>query len=76
MDQAGEIKPGDLLHAAAEPAVVIRSTPGAELPTHNLIVADNHTYFVGSGRVLSHDVLPRGAVRELIPGQFMLTNNR
>jgi hypothetical protein len=74
--KAGEIKAGDLLHSAAEPAVVISSTPGAELPTHNLIVADSHTYFVGASRVLSHDVLPRGAVHELIPGQFMLTNNR
>ncbi|MFO0939396.1 MAG: polymorphic toxin-type HINT domain-containing protein [Pirellulales bacterium] len=74
--KAGEIKAGDLLHSAAEPAVVISSTPGAELPTHNLIVADTHTYFVGASRILSHDVLPRGAVHELIPGQFMLTNNR
>lgn len=74
--KAGEIKTGDLLHAAAEPAVVISSTPGAELPTHNLIVADTHTYFVGASRILSHDVLPRGAVHELIPGQFMLTYNR
>lgn len=74
--KAGEIKTGDLLHAAAEPAVVISSTPGVELPTHNLIVADTHTYFVGASRILSHDVLPRGAVHELIPGQFMLTNNK
>lgn len=74
--KAGEIKTGDLLHAAADPAVVISSTPGAELPTHNLIVADTHTYFVGASRILSHDVLPRGAVHELIPGQFALTNNR
>lgn len=74
--KAGEIKTGDLLHAAADPAVVISSTPGAELPTHNLIVTDTHTYFVGASRILSHDVLPRGAVHELIPGQFVLTNNK
>lgn len=74
--KAGDIQAGELLHSAAEPAVVIGSTPADELPTHNLIVADNHTYFVGTSRILSHDVLPRGAFHELIPGQFMLTNKQ
>lgn len=74
--KAGEIQPGELLHAAAEPAVVMSTTPGAILPTHNLVVADNHTYFVGASRVLSHDVLPRGSAHELVPGQFMLTMGR
>ncbi len=69
--KAGEIKPGDLLHAASEPAVVMSSTSGGVLPTHNLIVADNHTYFVESSQVLSHDVLPRGSVHEVVPGQFV-----
>jgi hypothetical protein len=73
--QAGEIKPGDLLHAAAEPAVVMNTTPSDELPTYNLIVMDTHTYFVGSSRVLSHDVLPRGSVHEVIPGEFKLAAN-
>lgn len=69
--KAGEIKPGELLHATSEPAVVMSTQPGDVLPTHNLIVADTHTYFVGSCRVLSHDVLPRGSAHELVPGQFM-----
>lgn len=68
--KAGQIKRGDLLHTAAEPAVVMKATPSDELPTFNLIVADTHTYFVGTSKILSHDVLPRGAVRELTPGQF------
>lgn len=68
--KAGQIKRGDLLHTAAEPAVVMKATPSEELPTYNLIVADTHTYFVGTSKILSHDVLPRGAVRELTPGQF------
>lgn len=71
--KAGQIKVGDLLHTAAEPAVVLSTTPGAELPTHNLIVADTHNYFVGSSRVLSHDVLPRASVYEKVPGQSLFT---
>lgn len=70
--QAGDIKPGDLLHAAAEPAVVMSTKLDAVLPTYNLIVMDTHTYFVGTSRVLSHDVLPRGSVHELVPGEFAL----
>lgn len=69
--KAGEIEVGDLLHSTAVPAVVMNKRPSDVLPTHNLIVADHHTYFVGSSRVLSHDVLPRGSVRELIPGQYV-----
>lgn len=68
--KAGDLRPGDILHSAAEPAVVIDNSPGDTLPTHNLVVADNHTYFVGSALVLSHDVLPRGPTQENIPGQF------
>lgn len=69
--KAGDIKVGDLLHTAAEPAVVVSSTPGPVLPTHNLIVADTHNYFVGGSRVLSHDVLPRGSILEQVPGQTL-----
>jgi hypothetical protein len=71
--KAGDIKQADLLHAAAEPAVVMDVKPGAKLPTYNLIVADHHSYFVGSSRVLSHDVLPRGSVHERVPGEFMFS---
>jgi hypothetical protein len=47
--------------------------PSDVLPTYNLIVMNTHTYFVGTSRVLSHDVLPRGSVHELIPGEFALS---
>ncbi|MEM8736770.1 MAG: polymorphic toxin-type HINT domain-containing protein, partial [Planctomycetota bacterium] len=73
--KAGEVKVGDLLHSAAEPAVVMGVQKSGVLPTFNLIVADNHTYFVGSSQVLSHDVLPRGSVQEQIPGQFALSKH-
>jgi hypothetical protein len=72
--QAGDIQPGDLLHAAAEPAVVMSTKLSDERPTYNLIVMDTHTYFVGTSRILSHDVLPRGSVHEAIPGEFALAS--
>lgn len=37
-------------------------------PTFNLIVADFHTYFVGAGKVLSHDNSIRKPTAKLIPG--------
>lgn len=71
--KAGDIQPGDLMHSASVPAVVVSVTPDAVLPTHNLIVADTHAYFVGASRVLAHDLLPRTSVHELIPGHFVLS---
>lgn len=49
------------------------SKPSDVLPTYNLIAMDTHTYFVGTSRVLSHDMLSRGSVHELIPGKFALS---
>lgn len=37
-------------------------------PTYNLIVADFHTYFVGDGKVLSHDNSIRKPTSALVPG--------
>ncbi|MFN3191474.1 MAG: polymorphic toxin-type HINT domain-containing protein [Aureliella sp.] len=72
--KAGDIRPGDLLHSAAEPAVVMKTTPSQVLPTHNLVVDDFHTYFVGKSRVLSHDVLPRIQAHEAVPGEFVFVD--
>ncbi len=72
--KCGDIVPGDLLHSAAEPAVVMSKRPSDVLPTHNIVVADNHTYFVGDSLVLSHDVVPRKSAHELVPGQFAYTH--
>lgn len=74
--KAGEIEVGDLLHSAAEPAVVMGTTPSDVLPTHNLVVADHHTYFVGSSQILSHDVLPRIHAHETIPGEFVFLGSK
>jgi hypothetical protein len=31
-------------------------------------VADFHTYFVGDGRILSHDNTPRNPTNSIVPG--------
>lgn len=71
--KASQIKEGDLLHTAADPAVVTKVIKANVAPTFNLEIAENHTYFVGSSRVLSHDVTPRGASRDLVPGQLRIS---
>lgn len=70
--KASEIRPGDVLHAAEEPSVVTRVIAAAELPTYNLEVADNATYFVGKAMVLTHDVTPRRPNRQDVPGQQLV----
>lgn len=71
--KASQIKQGDLLHTASEPAVVMSVRQAAEAPTFNLEVAENHSYFAGTSRVLSHDVTPRGSSRDTVPGQLRLS---
>ncbi len=65
---ARRMKAGSRLYGVGETCEVEAVGPGAALPTYNLIVADFHTYFVGPGRVMSHDntiVSPTDAV---LPG--------
>lgn len=71
--KASQIKEGDLLHTASDPAVVTKVIKANVAPTFNLEIAENHTYFVGNSRVLSHDVTPRGVSRELVPGQLRIS---
>ena len=71
--KASQIKEGDLLHTASDPAVVSKVSKAEVAPTFNLEIAENHTYFVGTSRVLSHDVTPRGVSRELVPGQLRIS---
>ncbi len=62
--KASQIKQGDLLHTASQPALVMSVRQAADAPTFNLEVAENHSYFAGANRVLSHDVTPRGSSRD------------
>ena len=71
--KASELKPGDILHGAKEPALVYATEKGASEPTFNLVVSDNATYFVGKAMLMSHDVTPRGSYdRQPVPGQHFV----
>lgn len=70
--KASELKPGDVLHAAEEPMVVVGTQEQSAEPTFNLEVADNATYFVGHSLVMTHDVTPRTAGRQGVPGQLFV----
>lgn len=66
--KAGELKPGMILHGAESPARLDEINEGGSDTTFNLRVADNSTYFVGQGRILSHDVSSLGPSSVKIPG--------
>ncbi len=66
---ARELQPGMRFHAV-DGASEIHSVEnaGRQERAYNLIVADFHTYFVGNGRILSHDNTPRAPTNALVPG--------
>jgi hypothetical protein len=66
--KARDLKPTARLHAVHGTCAIgsIKQT-GFE-PTYNLIVADFHTYFVGHGRILSHDNTIREPTEAIVPG--------
>lgn len=66
--QARELQTGVPLHCLAGPESINLIEEGPEVETYNLVVADFHTYFVGEGRVLSHDVTERRATHAVVPG--------
>lgn len=66
--KASQLQPGDILHAAAQPAVVMKLDQKPEEQTYNLFVDENQTYFVGKQLVLSHDVSDRTPTHIKVPG--------
>ena len=66
--KARDLKPNARLHAVDGTRAIgsIKQT-GFE-PTYNLIVADFHTYFVGQGKILSHDNTIREPTEAVVPG--------
>ncbi len=67
-EKASNLQPGDILHCASEPTVVVKVDTMPAAPTFNLFVADNANYFVGTELVLSHDVTKRESTRLRVPG--------
>jgi hypothetical protein len=66
--KAAEIEASDWLHGASEPVQVTGKKASGKQSTYNLKVLNQRTYFIGQGLVLSHDVTPRRATRESVPG--------
>ena len=67
--QARSLQAGMPLHTVRGSTEVRSVEPAGEGAVHNLIVADTHSYFVGSeSPFLSHDVTPRAPTNSLVPG--------
>jgi hypothetical protein len=67
--KARDLKPGTMVHGVQGSALVVANEAGPTSPTFNLVMADNHNYFVGQSRLLTHDNTPRQAMAALIaPG--------
>jgi hypothetical protein len=56
------------LHALSGAAQAISVEKVAKEKTYNLEVADFHSYFVGRGKILVHDVTPLGPTTTEVPG--------
>lgn len=67
--KARELASGMELHCAAGTVRITAVEPSdKEIETHNLIIADFNTYFVGEQHVLSHDNTIRDATNAIVPG--------
>ena len=66
--KARDLKPGMMVHGIQGSAAVISNEAGPTLPTFNLVMADNHNYFVGQSRLLTHDNTPRQTTSLIAPG--------
>ncbi len=66
--QTGFLKPGMLLHTARGNVPVTEVVEASSAETFNLVVADWHTYFVGSERILSYDVTELTPTLQVVPG--------
>jgi hypothetical protein len=66
---ARELQPGMRFHSTDGASEILSvEDAGREDKAYNLIVADFHTYFVGDGKILSHDNTPRAPTNALVPG--------
>ena len=66
--KARDLKPGARLHAVRGTSEVWSVHPTGFEETHNLVVADFHTYFVGKTKILSHDNTIREPTDAAVPG--------
>jgi len=65
-----EIRGGDRLHTTSGWSEITSIEPLPADETHNLVVADFNTYFVGDSRILTHDVTIPETVTGGVPGEL------
>jgi hypothetical protein len=70
---AKQLAVGDRLHTPSGTALVeslqkVPASEAADVTSHNLVVADFGTYFVGQRGVLVHDIMPAGPATVALPG--------
>ncbi|MSR58053.1 MAG: hypothetical protein EXS05_10295 [Planctomycetaceae bacterium] len=66
--KARDILPQSLVHTATGNLPVWSVKKGETAATYNLVVADFHTYFIGTAGILSQDVLLPRATNKVVPG--------
>ena len=66
--KARDLKPGTRLHTVSGTSEVWSAHPTGYEETHNLVVADFHTYFVTRAKILSHDNTIREPTDAVVPG--------
>lgn len=65
-----ELKVGDRLHTISGWSEIHSIKPVEAGETHNLVVADFNTYFVGNDRILTHDITIPQMVTGGVPGEL------
>ncbi len=65
---AKELKAGQWLHTTSGGKLIDQVEHRGEAPCYNLVVADDHSYFVGNEQILVHDNLLRDVTTATVPG--------
>ncbi len=65
---AKQLKAGQLLHTTHGGEPIERVENEGTAPCYNLVVADDHSYFVGNEQILVHDNLLRDVTTATVPG--------
>ncbi len=65
---AKQLQAGQLLHTTSGGKSIDRIENRGRAPCFNLVVADNHSYFVGNEQILVHDNLLRDVTTATVPG--------
>lgn len=68
--KASDLKAGMLVRCADGAEPVLSTKRGREVETHNLVVADFHSYFVGEEKTLCHDNTDQRPTLAIAPGVY------